>query len=802
MIMPKNISGLRISFAVFQAFAVITCERFLSAFWRFSAFAFIVIAIWIFGFDNIAGLWSEVFFSLLFFLGIIYFAVKDIRRFSFPSVQEVYKRIERDSGLSHRPLSLYKDFPVAYNNHNSSVLWQIRNRLLENQLSKKLKCRFSFNVSKQDRYAVRFLSVLLLISAFFIQGSGNLSEKIYDGMFPVSFEDVSFYDSGDFSVTVIYPEYTGMDKEIITSDELRRKGYAIEVPAGSDIRLSVSGGMGNPVAIFTANKEYFKKINENSFLLEKNIVSDEIIIVKRLFLEQFRINIQAKEDNPPLISMVSEPEITEDSSVRFELLVSDDYRVEDIAMSMELDLENAGDIPILGSDIYETEAIMSKPGQEITIRPSYDLTYHPWAGLPIIFTFEAIDGKDNHSQAVTASLILPEKHFRHPLARKITDERKKLIYNPEQSRLPVSNELYKLHTALSFSEEIGHVEKTLFLAMKLASLRLQMLPKMKTYTETASLLWDMAMSLEGGNLSIAKKNLKDAFEALEEALRNPESSPAEISRLSSELQRALNEYMLMALMEMKERADRGEMNIMPTETLENMPDPYSMQAFLEHMKAEAMSGDRERAMEMLSGMKRMMESMSQTGDISEDLKKMYETYQAINEVLKEQIALSEKTQDNPENYHDEQEQIREKLKSIMQEAEQATGAVPSNMDGAEREMWKSGSLMLGGDFGMSLQHQEQAIKHLQNSMQDMKQMIGQKLQDMNMKMLSFNFDPFGNPIEKGRTGKNILGEEIIIPGESERKRVNEILEILRKKSGELYRPSVETEYFRNLLKQF
>lgn len=46
------------------------------------------------------------------------------------------------------------------------------------------------------------------------------------------------------------------------------------------------------------------------------------------------------------------------------------------------------------------------------------------------------------------------------------------------------------------------------------------------------------------------------------------------------------------------------------------------------------------------------------------------------------------------------------------------------------------------------------------------------------------------------------GSQVKIPDEAEKKRVEEILKELRRRSGEMERPPEEREYYRRLLRQF
>ncbi len=65
-----------------------------------------------------------------------------------------------------------------------------------------------------------------------------------------------------------------------------------------------------------------------------------------------------------------------------------------------------------------------------------------------------------------------------------------------------------------------------------------------------------------------------------------------------------------------------------------------------------------------------------------------------------------------------------------------------------------------------------------------------------------NRDPFGrrNQEEEGSTGQ--ATGSVKIPGESEIQRARRILDELRRRAGDLWRPEIELDYIERLLKRF
>lgn len=131
---------------------------------------------------------------------------------------------------------------------------------------------------------------------------------------------------------------------------------------------------------------------------------------------------------------------------------------------------------------------------------------------------------------------------------------------------------------------------------------------------------------------------------------------------------------------------------------------------------------------------------------------------------------------------------------------------------AEQEMRSSSDRLRQNDPKGSIPHQELAIQYLKDAQDDLSQQLQERMQQMlgpGDPMLSQGapqqYDPLGRPMPGGEEGgKQPFSptSRVKIPDEAERKRVQEILKILREKSGDFTRSKEELDYFRRLLKQF
>ena len=103
----------------------------------------------------------------------------------------------------------------------------------------------------------------------------------------------------------------------------------------------------------------------------------------------------------------------------------------------------------------------------------------------------------------------------------------------------------------------------------------------------------------------------------------------------------------------------------------------------------------------------------------------------------------------------------------------------------------------------SIPHQQDALDNLREGRKQMQQLLQAKLQGMTG--FSFGAIPQAlDPLGKGRSGngQNMFEDGVKIPTGSQRKKTDEILKVIRERSGDLTRPLNEREYYQRLLRQW
>src|SRR5262249_11717895 len=118
----------------------------------------------------------------------------------------------------------------------------------------------------------------------------------------------------------------------------------------------------------------------------------------------------------------------------------------------------------------------------------HDLTSHPWAGLPVTIQLLAQDALEQIGVSETQPMVLPEREFRHPVARAIIALRKQLTLNP-LSRDSVRERL----SDISRSPQAFNNDTVVFLALRSVIARLRLDKSNEAIAAVQALLWDTAL---------------------------------------------------------------------------------------------------------------------------------------------------------------------------------------------------------------------------------------------------------------------------------------------------------------------
>ena len=178
---------------------------------------------------------------------------------------------------------------------------------------------------------------------------------------------------------------------------------------------------------------------------------------------------------------------------------------------------------------------------------------------------------------------------------------------------------------------------------------------------------------------------------------------------------------------------------------------------------------------------------------------------------------------------DQQKELRRRLGELMQKFGDMLGEVPQGLGEADRAMRESEQALGQGQPGDAIDPENRALEALREGAQQGAQALAQQM-GRGQGQMQFGFnpgqpggpfgqfgpfnggpalqglrpgnrDPFGRDLDqKGSEGS--ANGSVKIPQESEMLRAREILEELRRRLGDLWRPEMEMDYLRRLLKRF
>jgi uncharacterized protein (TIGR02302 family) len=748
--------------------------------------AFAILSLFAIGSIYLSGIFWVVFIGLLYI---------GFRKFVWPQENEIRMRLEKETGILHRPLTGMEDTPAIRLSGDPLALWQ---KEVERKEISRSRLRFAapvFDYVTKDPYAVRVALVLLLIVSYVWAGT-SASENLSRAFLPTSFA-VDLEKSPSFKLTITPPAYTRKPQLILTG----RPKDPLEIPQGSTVRVLAHSYIGN-LSIETGDQKtaLVRDGETDIYQGEAIVTTSEEITIRQFGLPRLTIPITYIKDNPPVVTLREEPHAIRNAQLRFPLTVQDDYGLKLIRLRAILAPDQKG--VLLGHPVLEEQSVIAtSAGKPVELAPLFDLSGHPWAGLKVTVLIEGEDFAGNTAEAEPVEMTLPERNFQHPVARDIVVARKFLITNGITSSARTA---LGLDLLLQKPDRFGW-DIVATLAIRSASSRLLYTPSIETADSVLTTLWLTALKLEDGNLTDTQADLRKALDNLRQAVQD-KKSPQEISELMQKYREALSNYMQAMQKEVQKRMAKGEITPLDPSMMGEMLDFSQLGDFLNQLEQEMMNGDMEAALKKLEKLQEMSEVLnpSMAQPMPEDMKQEMKSLQDLQKIIDQQQSLLDKTRASQPGQEDElkkgQDAISEQTKTMEKDAKQGGATLSESIGRAQESMSQSASELAKGSAPGSVPHQQQALDRLREGRDSMQKSLQQKMQNM--------FGISSMPMMPGENsgkqqGKNFFSNETVkIPTESEKKKNDEIIKVIRERAGDLTRPQAEREYYQRLLRQW
>lgn len=774
----------------------------------------------------------------------------------WPAAQEGWRRLERDSGLAHRPFAtLHDHLPAQEHGSEKEALWRIHRERVRKRL-RALTLKFPHaNLTARDPYALRSI-VGLLFAVGLVAGWGDLGARLGASLVP-GFDNRS---EASLDVWVTPPAYTGLAPIVLTQPEAVATAMPVKIPAGSVLTARLTGTRGTVNLLANGATKPMERDGSGAFTLSETITSGNSlgISIGRQLVRRWDIALIA--DQAPTIEFTATPEKTPRSTVKIEYKAKDDYGIERVDLIVRLGM--LGDSSPSDEQIDVRLPISGNDKRDVKGRGFPDMTAHPWAGLPVRGRLVATDAAGNIGRSEPAAFTLPERIFTHPLARALIDIRKTLTTRPNADRVMIARQLLG-HAARP--ESYGN-DTVVFLALRSGATRLARNIDPETVRAVQNLLWDTALHLEDGGVSSAAQDLQAAQESLEEALAKEGVSPEEIERLTQELQAAMDRFMNALEQYMREQLAQGrQFPELPPNMQAQALDRSMLQQMIDQIRNLAQTGAKDAAQQLLSQLQQMLQNLQmgmQPG--MQQQMQAFQDLQKLNDLARKQQELMDKTFQEAQRrraqemqnqgqqgqqgqrgqmgqmgqqgqngqqgqqgqgqqglqpggqsngpFSDEQAALRRELGELMQRLGEAMGGqVPQQFGRADQAMRRALDQLQGNQPGGAVPQQGQAIEALQQGLQQMAEQLSQQMQQMmgqgmmpgmfrgSSQPSPMNEDPLGRRQGMGGWADQ---SDVGIPSEADVQRAREILDELRRRSGDFRRPQIEREYIDRLLRQF
>ena len=792
--------------------------------------------------------WLHLAALLAFAAAFVAAIIAALKRIHIPDADAAKRRLEIASGVAHRPLTGLLDHQAAGTaDAFSRRLWQAHRERLRAAVKRWRVGWPQPGLAKHDRYGMRAaIGLLLLLGA--IAARGDWVERLGHAFTP-QLSGIAADQIATLDLFITPPDYTGAPPLYLrpmqpTGDDAVAVEVApINVPVNSTLLARVTGGGQPPVLALAAGQTAFDDIDGTNYEITATITGGDRITVDQDGNVLGSWPIAVVPDAPPTIRLAEEPTQSQRAAVRIEYEATDDYGLETAAATISLTEEALAAGPGLArAPIVLELAIPGRRPREARAASYHDLTPHPWAGQQVTMTLSATDGAGQTGNSNPVQFILPEREFNHPVARAIIEQRRSLMLDPSTHEI-----VAEVLETLSLRPDRYFDDSVVFLALRSAFRRLALARDVEAVVEPVQeLLWDTALRIEDGGLSIAERDLREAQQALMDAL-DGDATDNEIRQLMEELREALNEYLKAMEENLMERLARGEIPEMLADPEAQAVDRDQLNEMLEQMQELAESGSREAARDMLAQLQEMLENL-QAGvmqqqqqqnaqpnpamELMEDLQNLTRAQQELLDRTFQQSQQGDQQQQGQsgENMPSQtpsqpgtgsgsqlgsdfgtegaavQEALRRALGDMMRQMDEMTGEIPVPLGRAEQSMRQSEQALGQGQMGQAVQPQADSVDQLQQGLQDFVDQVLEQMAQQNsgqvgqmMQQLNSGRDPLGRPMPNSG-GMNT--EEVGIPNQSDLQRARQILDELRRRSGQRHRPIDELDYIDRLMRQF
>ena len=801
-------------------------ERLTHAFWPLWTVLIATLAGLAFGLQDwlpIEGVWAGLVLSVL---GALWALFAGLRAFRRPGTTDAYKRL--DARLPGQPIAaLSDDQALGVDDPASQAVWQAHLARMADRAAQARAVEPNLRLARRDPFALRYLALTALVMAM-IFGSlwrvGSVAALVPGGADALA--------SGPaWEGWAQPPAYTG--KPALYLNDIEQADLTL--PKGTRLQFRLYGEVGALTLAQTVSGSIAPPAAPDA-AQDFEVAQSGTIKIDGAGGRAWAIT--ALPDAAPTVALSGGIGREGDGRFTQSFSATDDYGVTAGHVVIALDLPSVDrrfglaakpeprnpvtldlPMPITGDRAKFTETLID------------DLSQHPFANLPVSMTFTVSDAALQAGMAEPVMVTLPGKRFFDPLAAALIEARRDILWT--RSNAPTVVQVLKAVT----NRPDGFIRnERAYLRLRVALRQLDDQAHGLTVESRDALadeLWDIALLVEEGDLASALERLRRAQDRLDQAIRNG-ADPDEVEQLMDEMRQALNDYMKQLAEEAQRNPDQ--------QTSENQPGVEMSQDQLQQMLDELQKmideGRMAEAAEMMEMLRQFMENMQVTqgqpgqgGQGSPGQQAM----RNLGETLRDQQGLSDDAfkelqdgqQGQPQpgdqpgagdggdqrSLAQRQQDLRDRLGQLNNGQLPGRGSEQGEegrrqLDEAGRAMKEAERALREGDLGGALDRQAEAMEALREGMRDLGEALAQDMQRDGQAQEGEAFgqddpssrrDPLGRePGESARIGS----DRNMLQGDDVYRRAQDLLDEIRRRSGDQLRPDSERDYLKRLLDLF
>ncbi|UWQ27954.1 TIGR02302 family protein [Leisingera sp. M523] len=556
-------------------------------------------------------------------------------RFRWPARGEALARL--DETLPGRPVAAMLDTQaIGAEDAASIALWNAHQRRMAEAAAQARAPAPDLNVAAADPYALRYVAGLFLVVAL---------------LFGSIWQAVSIKELGAEGATVLSgpawegwaepPAYTRLPVLYLND----QAGGILKLPEGSRVTLRFYGEAGALNLSQSVTGQSAEQPPDLDGAIEFDVTRSGSVSIDGSGGRSWQVEVIP--DHPPKVAVAGQPELENDGYTTLAFAARDDYGVAAGQVRIALDLAAVERRHGLAADPDPREALvldlplpLSGSRKEFTEKLIEDFARHPWANLPVVFTFSAVDEAGQSAAAAGFGTELVTRRFFDPLAAAVIEQRRDLLW--ARTNAPRVAQILRTlsHRPEGLFRDYGGYLRLRTILRRLESYTVQGSISEPQQAEITAALWDLAIQLEEGDVGDALERMQRAQERLSQAMRDG-ASDQEIAQLMQELREATQDYMRQLSRQAEANGEVMEPGEMPEDMMTLSQD--DLQAMMDRIQELMEQGRMAEAEQALREFQEMMENMRMTraqqgqGQGDEGRQAM----EGLGETLREQQGLSD-----------------------------------------------------------------------------------------------------------------------------------------------------------------